>query len=206
MRGAARSVPMYVTDLRGLRIFSLMSALRMGSVADALLDPSCRHVAALVVREYGPGARRLVPRQLVRHVGRNAVILAGNDELHESTQLEHADRLINLATFVGLEVVTDYGNLLGRIHNATIDPDTLEMEEYEVEGPGRLLGQRRTRRIKAHESLSASKDVLIVPESVLSETAQPAHAAVGESQQRPWVAPGMLDGSDEAGAATMSRG
>jgi sporulation protein YlmC with PRC-barrel domain len=196
---------MYVTDLRGLRIFSLMSALRMGVVADALLDPSCRHVEALVIREYGPGARRLVPRRLVRHVGRNAVILAGTDEAHESTEIENADRLINLAAFVGLEVVTDYGNLVGRIHNALIDPDTLAIDEYEVEGRGfeRLLGHRGMRRVVAGETLSASKDVLIVPESVMSEPTRTAHEAVGEAEDREWVAPGMLDGADEAGAATM---
>jgi sporulation protein YlmC with PRC-barrel domain len=196
---------MYVTELRGLRIFSLMSALRMGVVADALIDPSCRHVAALVVREYGPGKRRLVPRALVRHVGRNAVILAGTDETHEPTEIENADRLINLASFVGLEVVTDYGNLVGRIHNATIDPETLAMEEYEVEGRGleRLMGHRGMRRVNAADSLSASKDVLIVPEAVLGETPQPARQPQAEDEERPWIAPGMLDGSDGAGAATM---
>jgi sporulation protein YlmC with PRC-barrel domain len=196
---------MYVTDLRGLRIFSLMSALRMGSVADALLDPGCRHVAALVVREYGPGAKRLVPRTLVRHVGRNAVILAGSDEKHDTLEIDNADRLINLATFVGLEVVTDYGNILGHIHNALIDPETLTVEEYEVEGRGleRLLGHRGTRRVSAHDTLSASKDVLIVPESVLSKAPESTRAGRGDEQDRPWVAPGMLDGTDEAGAATM---
>lgn len=194
---------MYVTDLRGLRIFSLMSALRMGTVADALLEPGCRHVAALVVREYGPGARRLVPRRLVQHVGRNAVILAGTDEQQDALELENADRLINLATFVGLEVVTDYGNLLGRIHNALIDPETLTVEEYEVEGRGfeRMLGHRGMRRISARDSLSASKDVLIVPEAALGAVPRTAHEALGD-EERPWIAPGMLDGSDEAGAAT----
>lgn len=193
---------MYVTDLRGLRIFSLMSALRMGAVADALLDPSCRHVAALVVREYGPGARRLVPRKLVQHVGRNAVILAGTDEIHDATEMESADRFINLATFVGLEVVSDYGNLLGRIHNAIIDPETLAVEEYEVEGRGfeRLLGHRGMRRISARDTLSASKDVLIVPESVLGERPEPSRDTVDDEQARPWIAPGMLDSSDGAGA------
>lgn len=195
---------MYVTDLRGLRIFSLMSALRMGVVADALIDPSCRHVEALVVREYGPGARRLVPRRLVRHVGRNAVILAGTDETHDSTEVENADRLINLGTFVGLEVVTDYGNLVGHVHNAIIDSETLAVDQYEVEGRGieRLLGHHGMRRIDAAKALSASKDVVIVPESVLGESPRSAHEASREEEQ-PWIAPGMLEGSDGAGAATM---
>jgi sporulation protein YlmC with PRC-barrel domain len=195
---------MYVTDLRGLRIFSLMSALRMGAVSDALLDPSCRHVAALVVRRNTPGTRHLVPRELVRHVGRNAVMLAGTDEARDALDVENADRLIDLGTFLGLEVVTDYGNLVGRVRNAILDPETLAVSEYEVEGRGfeRLLGRHGARRIAVSDALCASKDILIVPESVLAEAPQPAHEAAGEETwERPWVAPGALDGADEAGAA-----
>ena len=195
---------MYVTDLRGLRIFSLMSALRMGAVSDALLDPSCHHVEALVVRRNAPGTPHLVPRQLVRRVGRNAVMLAGTDEYPEQAEVENADRLIDLATFLGLEVVTDYGNLVGHVHNAILDPETLAVTQYEIEGRGieRLLGRRGLRRVAASASLSASKDVLIVPESVLSEAPRSEDETTREQTlERPWVAPGALDGADEAGAA-----
>jgi sporulation protein YlmC with PRC-barrel domain len=198
---------MYVTDLRGLRIFSLMSALRMGAVSDALLDPSCRYVAALVVRQNAPGTRHLVPRRLVSHVGRNAVMLVGTDETPEELHVEDADRLIDLNTFVGLEVVTDYGNLVGRVHNAVLDHETLSVVEYVVEGRGfeRLLGRHGMRHIDAAHTLSASKDVVIVPESALGTTPDPAHDAAGEQtweRERPWVAPGALDGADEASAST----
>jgi sporulation protein YlmC with PRC-barrel domain len=188
---------MYLTDLRGLRIFSLMSALKMGAVDDALLDPSCRYVAAMVVRAYGPGSRRLVPRTCVKRVGRNAVILAGTDDAPYEGVLEGADRLINLRTFIGLEVVSDYGNLVGRIHNAVIDAQTLAVEEYEMESRplDRLVRHRGLRRISAHQTLSASKDVLIIPEALLTAPAEGQTELIPDVRGR-WL-PSEVLGSGE---------
>ena len=200
---------MNVTDLRGLRVFSLMSALRMGTVEDALLDPTCRYVAALVVREFGPGPRRLVPRRLVKRVGRNAVILAGTDDMPEELPPENAGRMVNLRTMLGLEVVSDYGNRVGRIRNAVIDPQTLTIERYVVDRSAmdRLWPGGQPYQVDASQTLSASKDVLIVSESVLEE--EPAAAeqslagAVGGSR---WVAPDTFNGPDGAETADTAMG
>ncbi len=190
---------MYVTDLRGLRIISLMSALRMGTVEDALLDSACRYVAALSVRAYGPGKRQYVLRQSVQRIGRHAVILSGNDEVPEDALLDNPDRLVSLHTLIGLEVVSDQGNLLGRVRNAVFDPATLAIEAYDIalSGLGRL---RAPLRLQAVQTLSGSKDVLIVPEStVLGDTAPAAEP--GAPETRHWM-PSELDGErDETGAA-----
>ena len=103
---------MYLTELPGLRIISLISALRMGTVESALIDPSCRFVAALRVREYGPGGRRLIPREMVKRVGRHAVIVA-RDMGADEESLDHVERLVPLDGLIGLEVVSDRGDLLG---------------------------------------------------------------------------------------------
>jgi sporulation protein YlmC with PRC-barrel domain len=196
---------MYVTELRGLRIFSLMSALKMGTVEDVLLEPGCRFVAALCVREYGPGSRRFVLRKSVKRVGRNAVILGGTDEMPEESSIENADRLINLRTLLGLEVVSDHGNLVGRVRNAVIDPETLAIEVYEIaHSPmDRLMHRELTQQVDAHDTLSASKDVIIVPEeAVTGERTAPEERQGAEEMAAParWVAPDVLEGQDEAGA------
>jgi sporulation protein YlmC with PRC-barrel domain len=198
---------MYITDLRHLRIISLVSALRMGLVEDTLLDPACSYVAALRVRTVARGPRCLVLRHAVRHVGRRAVILNGSEMLPDEQVLEHADRMIGLRTLIGLEVVSDEGNLLGWVRNATIDPATLAIESYEVaRSPlARALGLRPSRVMAAGEALSASKDVLIVAEAALQDRRAPMRQTVAGVTGMPsavrWLPPELPEGPDRAGAA-----
>ena len=119
---------MRITQLRGLRVISLSEALKMGTVEDILLDPTCRWVAALRVRGAGAMAKtHLVMRQAVKRVGQHAVILGAPVGTTEETPEVPLDRLIDLKTFIGLEVVTDEGTLLGRIHDAEIDSQALNV-------------------------------------------------------------------------------
>jgi uncharacterized protein YrrD len=199
---------MYVTGLRHLRIISLVSALRMGLVEDALLDPSCRYVAALRVHTLRIGPRRLVLRQAVRHVGRHAVILNGGEVLPDENVLQHADRMISLRTLIGLEVVSDEGNLIGWVRNAIIDPATLAIESYEVSRSvlERMLRIRPPRLVDARETLSGSKDALIVPEgALLPHQAPELQAAVDlpSTQLSParWSPPELPESPDADGAA-----
>jgi sporulation protein YlmC with PRC-barrel domain len=194
-----RSKPVYVTDLRGLRIISLVSALKMGTVEDALLDPSCRYIAALCVRAYGPGKRRYVLRQSIQRIGRHAVILGGTDDMPGEFSLDTADRLINLRTLIGLVVVSDQGNLVGRIRNAIFNTSTLVIATYEVSqaGLGSRLAARRPLRVDVSEVLSCSKDVLIIPEPIVSANKAPYDA----SSSVRWHPPEVSEGRDAAGAA-----
>lgn len=194
---------MYVTDLRGLRIISLASALKMGQVEDALLDPTCRYVAALRVHAYNTHPRQLVPRQLVRRVGRHAVILSGSDDLPEEASVDNADRLVNLRTLLGLEVVTDQGDLVGRLRNAIIDPDTLAIETYEIaRSPlGRLLGSAGAHRVSAAETVSGSKDVLIIPQASMLPEGTPERAEhVALPGVARWTPAELPAGQDGTGA------
>jgi sporulation protein YlmC with PRC-barrel domain len=188
---------MYVTDLRGLRIISLVSAFRMGTVEDALLDPSCRYVAALAVRQYGPGKRQYIVRDAVQRVGHRAVVLGGSDDEPAPPTLEAPDRLINLRTLIGLEVVSDQGNLMGRVRNAVVDTSTLAIEAYEVAQSG--LGRvRAPLRVDASQTLSGSKDVLIVPETAVMGGAQRESGAAPSG--RHWLPPDLGEGTSGAGA------
>lgn len=198
---------MYVTDLRHLRIISLVSALRMGLVEDVLLDPGCGYVAALRVRPVRGSKQRLVLRQAVRRIGRHAVILNGDEELPDESALDNADRMIALDTLIGLEVVSDEGNLLGRVRNAVIDQETLAIEAFDVaRAPlGVLSRLGGMLRIEAREMLSGSKDVIIVPQTVIyegrdAEDLVPGLPAPPRWRPRPIEVP-ELQGPDGAGAA-----
>ena len=158
---------MHITELRGLRVISLSETLKMGKVEDALLDPTAHWVAALRVRSGGaPGHEHIVLREAVKRVGQHAVVL-GTPIGMGSENPPELDRLIDLRGFIGLEVVTDEGVKLGQIHDATIDPQTLNILEYEL---GRNFWDTYLQtgmRISAEHILSGSKDMLTVPPSAV---------------------------------------
>ena len=159
---------MRITQLRGLRVISLSEALKMGTVEDVLLDPTSRWVAALRVRNGGAMSKtHLVMRQAVKRVGQHAVIIGAPMGVTEETSESSLDRLIDLKTFIGLEVVTDEGTLLGRIHDAEIDAQTLNIIEYDLVRNFWDNYLQTGLRVSAENTLSGSKDVLIVPESAL---------------------------------------
>ena len=165
---------MRITQLRGLRVISLSEALKMGRVEDVLLDPTGRWVAALQVRGGGTLSEdHLVLREAVKRVGQHAVILGApigmGDDTDAAQELE-LDRLIDLKTFIGLEVVTDEGILLGRIRDAEIDPHTLNIIEYELVRNFWDTYLQTGLSVAAQETLSGSKDVLIVPQAALQKS------------------------------------
>lgn len=165
-----RGVPelLRLTQLRGLRVISLSEALKMGTVEDILLDPTARWVAALRVRNGNSiGHKHLVMRESIKRVGLHAVILGAPVSVTEEATTPDLDRLIDLKTFIGLEVVTDEGMLLGRVHDAELDPETLTIQEYELTRNFWDSYLKSGLRVAAEETLSGSKDVLIVPQTAL---------------------------------------
>jgi uncharacterized protein YrrD len=172
---------MRITQLRGLRVISLSEALKMGAVEDILLDPTCRWIAALRVHGGGAGGKdHLVMRQAVKRVGQHAVILGAPMGVTEETNEPALDRLIDLKSFIGLEVVTDEGVLLGRIHDAEIDPQTLNILEYDLVRNFWDSYLQTGLRISAQDTLSGSKDVLIMPQASLQK-----RGAITESPDTP---------------------
>ncbi|HEY7357926.1 MAG TPA: PRC-barrel domain-containing protein [Ktedonobacterales bacterium] len=158
---------MQITRLRGLRVISLSETLKMGRVEDALLDPTAHWVAALRIRSGGtPGNEHIVLREGVKRVGQHAVVL-GSPVGMGLEQPPDLDRLIDLQTFIGLEVVTEEGTKLGRIRDAEIDAQTLNIIDYELTRSfwGSYLQTRA--RVAAEQTFSGSKDVLIVPQAAL---------------------------------------
>ena len=159
---------MRITQLRGLRVISLSEALKMGTVEDVLLDPTCHWVAALRVRGGGAMSQpHLVMRQAVKRVGQHAIIIGAPVGVTEEASEPSVDRLVDLKTFIGLEVVTDEGTLLGRVHDAELDAQTLQIIDYDLVRNFWDNYLQTGVRVAAESTLSGSKDVLIVPESAL---------------------------------------
>ncbi|HLW01546.1 MAG TPA: hypothetical protein VKT82_23015 [Ktedonobacterales bacterium] len=158
---------MHVTELRGLRVISLSETLKMGKVEDALLDPTAHFVAALRVRSGGsPGGEHIILREAVKRVGQHAVVLGAPIGMGLQRQPD-LDRLIDLQTFLEMEVVTEEGTRLGRIHDAEIDTQTLNITDYEMTRHFWDAYLQTRVRVSARDTFSGSKDVLIVPQAAL---------------------------------------
>jgi uncharacterized protein YrrD len=103
-------------------------------------------------------------------VGQHAVILGAPIGMSDDQEELELDRLIDLKSFIGLEVVTDEGTLLGRIRDAEIDLQTLNIIEYELVRNFWDAYLQTGLRVAAEETLSGSKDVLIVPQAALQKS------------------------------------
>jgi uncharacterized protein YrrD len=162
------TAPIRIAQLRGLRVISLSEVLKMGKVEDVLIDPTAHFVAALRVRGGGSAAsEHLVLREAVKRVGQHAVVLGAPLSVGNSGKQPEFDRMIDIKTFIGLEVVTDEGVLLGRIRDAEIDPQTLNILEYELTRNFWDAYLQTGMRVSARHTLSGSKDMLIVPQEAL---------------------------------------
>src|ERR1700682_178306 len=114
---------MRLKELRGLPVIDPTAARKLGTVLDYQVDPASGRLAALDIggSANGDGERVLATR--IRRVGRNAVILTGRGGNAPGAAPEVDDRWLDQSTLVGLEVIGDDGDRVGRLMDATFDQD-----------------------------------------------------------------------------------
>jgi sporulation protein YlmC with PRC-barrel domain len=163
---------MRLKELRGLPVIDPTAARKIGTVVDYQVDPASSRLAALDISgvEKGDGERILASR--IRRVGRSAVILTARGGATPGTPPEINDRWLDTSTLVGLEVMGDDGNRIGKLVDANFNQDSLDVDAYLLRAGGleRLTGQRgRIQPAKVH---SCSRELMMV--SRLKEAPAPA--------------------------------
>ena len=162
---------MRLKDLRGLPVIDPTAARKIGLVTDYQVDPAAGRLAALDVDGVETRGAERVLAQRIRRVGANAVILTarggtlagGNPELNEAW--------LDSSTLVGLEVMGDDGNLIGRLADATFDQDSLDVDAYLLRSTAwqRLVGGRA--RIQPARVHSCSRELMMVSTGRVKEPA-----------------------------------
>lgn len=167
---------MRLMELRGLPVIDPRSAKRVGTVADAHLDPAAGRIAALDV-EAADGAGILrIPVEQVRRVGQSAVMLRGPvqslAEPPEGTWLD-------MGAVVGLEVLGDGGDRVGSLSDLCLNQETLRVEWFELSVPKleRWLGSGG--RISPDAVLSCSRELMLVRGGKQTAEAEDETAALG---------------------------
>ena len=153
---------MRLKQLRGLPVIDPTAARKIGTVSDYQVDPASGYVAALDIAaaEDGQGAR--IVAQRIRRVGQNAVILTARGGASANAPAEINDHWLDSSTLVGLEVMGDDGNRVGRLLDADFDQDSLTIGAYIPQASlwERLLS--RGGRIAPEKVHACSRELMVV--------------------------------------------
>jgi sporulation protein YlmC with PRC-barrel domain len=166
---------MRLKELRGLPVIDPTAAHKVGIVTDYQVDPVAGRLAALDISpaEKTGGDERILAHR-IRRVGRHAVILTARAGSTANAPVELNEHWLDTASMDGLEVIGDDGNRIGRLGDATFDPDSLEIDAYLLNWTSfwqRLMGRGRIQPAKVH---ACSRELMIVVSGRMKEQSEPS--------------------------------
>jgi sporulation protein YlmC with PRC-barrel domain len=171
---------MRLKQLRGLPVIDPTAARKVGVVTDFQVDPVAGRIAALDIDpvDSTEGDERILGHR-IRRVGRHAVILTGRAGSAANLPIGVNEGWLDNSTLVGLEVLGDDGNRIGRLMDATFDQDSLDIDTYQLRATfwERFTGRRG--RIQPSKVHSCSRELMMVQSGKLKE--QPS--VVDEAEQ-----------------------
>jgi sporulation protein YlmC with PRC-barrel domain len=177
---------MRLKELRGLPVIDPTAARKIGLIVDYQVDPVSGRVAALDIDTVEPGRSERVLAQRIRRVGKHAVVLTARGGSSRGPEPDLNERWLDTGTLTNLEVMGDDGNRVGRVHDATFNQDTLEIEAYLLRAEGWRALFRLGGRIQPAQVHACSRELMVVISGPLSEAA--ASSTVDEPTE---IAPRM---------------
>ncbi|HEV7664072.1 MAG TPA: PRC-barrel domain-containing protein [Chloroflexota bacterium] len=162
---------MRLKELRGLPVIDPTAARKIGTIADYQVDPASGRLAALDINGAEAGVSERVLAQRIRRVGHHAVILTGRGGAASGTTPEINERWLDSATLVGLEVMGDDGNRIGRLADAAFNQDSLDIESYLLRTGGFASMVGRGGRIQPAKVHACSRELMMVTTGRLKELA-----------------------------------
>jgi len=169
---------MRLKALRGLPVIDPTAARKVGTVLDYQVDPVAGRLAALDVNAIESGEAERILAHRIRRVGRHAVILTGRAGGTSNTTPDLNEHWLDASSLVGLEVLGDDGNRIGRLMDAGFDQDSLDIDAYLLRATTwqRLTGRRG--RIQPKTVHACSRELMLVTTGRLKE---PAPASLDET-------------------------
>jgi uncharacterized protein YrrD len=150
------------TEVIGLPVVTLDTAVAVGEVRDVLFDPSRSRVVAFTVRGRGllsPPLLGLLPGAAVAAIGRDAVMIGTADAiLHERSGM--ASTLDDQIDVLGKQVVSDGGGTLGNVLDVVLEVEggeaTVVGAEIERDGEAAVI-------VPLPSGTPVSTEALVVP-------------------------------------------
>jgi len=178
---------MRLKQLRGLPVIDPTAARKIGTVTDYQVDPATGCVAALDIAAVDAPASAdnqdaRILAQRIRRVGQSAIILTARGGASENVAADINEHWLDGSTLVGLEVMGDDGNRIGRLLDASFDQDTLVIDAYILRASfwERLLS--RGGRIAPDKVQASSRELMMVATGRVKETAIAGAATSASSE------------------------
>lgn len=162
-------------ELLGRHVVDLSTGERVDSVRDIVFDHGANLVLGLVVDGGGHWLRRrdrLIPFSVVYSVGEDAVMITSAQKASsEAEQARMKEVLTSDVNLVGMALVTEAGEDLGRIADVVFDEYSGQVEGYEVTGGLFAKGAGKTAFMPAPQGseLKVGKDSATVPASLAEQ-------------------------------------
>ncbi|HET6316331.1 MAG TPA: PRC-barrel domain-containing protein [Chloroflexota bacterium] len=162
---------MRLKQLHGLPVIDPTAARKVGTVTDYQVDAATGLIAALDVNpaEHTGSSERILGDR-IRRVGRHAVVLTGTGGSSPNLPADLNQQWLDASSLVGLEVMGDDGDRIGKLADATFDQDSLEIGHYLLRSTSfweELTGRRS--RIQPSEVHSCSRELMIVRSGTLAK-------------------------------------
>ncbi len=170
---------MRVKEILGLPIVDPLAARKIGVTVDVLIDPAHGELAGVEFEPRDPRERGRVLGHQVQRVGRHAVMLRERYEGALAGPLAPVDDWLDTGALVGLEVIGDDGDAIGKLADAHFDQDTLRIESYILGARGwwRWFGSRNL--IKPDRVFSCSRELMVLRTGrVAQESLRPGELTV----------------------------
>jgi uncharacterized protein YrrD len=166
---AWEGMDMRLKELRGLPVIDPTAARKVGTVRDYQVDPIAGRLAALDIDPVDQSDGERVLGHRIRRVGRHAVMLTGRGASAPSLALDGYAHWLERDVLEGLEVLSDDGLRVGRLVDATFDPDSLDIEAYTLRSGFlcRLIGRRA--ELQPDRVNSCSRELMMVQSGRLKE-------------------------------------
>ena len=158
---------MRLTRITGLPVVDTHVARQAGVVSDVLLDLRAGRVAVLNVQHADGWLVQRIPAEYIYRIGPHTVLVADTAAIDIGPP-QVDQRWFPSASLVGLEVLTEGGDRVGRIADADLDDQTLAVKAYllrDAQGAWRRRG-----RVHPDEVLTFSPELMLI-------RARPSHAS-----------------------------
>ncbi|CAM3565730.1 PRC-barrel domain-containing protein [Deinococcus frigens] len=155
-------------DILGRHIVAIDSGERIDSVHDLIFDHQANEVLGLLVDEGGWfRAAKVVPFEMIRSIGEDAVMIASAEHVTTTRQDDRlADVLDSKISLIGMTLLTTDGQDLGKIADVYFDEASGKVEGYEATG-GLFSDMSNGRTfVPAPENVQIGEHAAIVPVSV----------------------------------------
>jgi uncharacterized protein YrrD len=158
---------MKATDLKGRAVVTLSDAIKVGRVDDVLFDAEYREVLGFRIKTGTFSRPEAVSRANVTGVGHAAVTVRSPDVINLEDRLIDLVGAATLRRARGTKVVTEGGELLGRIDEIELDDEARAVTAYTLAAPLWARLRRREPRIEAQQVLRLGEGgLMIVPNAV----------------------------------------